>query len=120
LDAALIRSLTLCDRVLLAVRLDVPSLRLSRKLLHVLTQEQAIPSDRLQGIANRYGQRNQISVKQAEETLGRPILESIPDDASTLNEAVNQGMPLIRTARRASITRSFDRLAARMEAKKDV
>jgi pilus assembly protein CpaE len=117
LDGALMRSLTLCDAVLVAVRLDVPSLRLSRKVLNLLTNEHGIAAGRIHVIANRYGQRKQIAWKQAEESLGRPIFESIPDDSSTLNEAINQGTPLIRTARRASITRSFDKLAGRLEGK---
>jgi pilus assembly protein CpaE len=117
LDEALGRVLTLCEAVLVPVRLDVPSLRLTRKLIRVLIEEHRVPSDRVHLIANRAGQRHQIAWKQAEETLGRPILESIPDDSGSLNEAINQGVPLIRTARRAAITRSFDKLVSRLEGK---
>jgi len=117
LDAAMGKALTLCDSVLVVVRLDVPSLRLTRKLLNALTNDHAVSRERVQVVANRYGQRKQIGLKQAEETLGRPILESIPDDSTTLNEAVNQGMPLIRVAPRATIARSFLKLANRLEGK---
>jgi pilus assembly protein CpaE len=117
LDAGLIRALALCELVLMPVRLDVPSLRLTRKRLKQLVEEQGVPADRIHLLANRYGQRKQIALKQAEETLGRPILETIPDDPGPLNEAVNQGVPLIRAARRAAITRSFDKLMARLEGK---
>ncbi|MCS6975907.1 MAG: hypothetical protein NZM31_02700 [Gemmatales bacterium] len=115
LDEALGRTLTLCDAVLVPVRLDVVSLRLTRKLIRSLMEEHGVPPERVHVVANRTGQRHQIAVKQAEETLGRPILESIPDDPGTVNEAINQGAPLIRVARRASITRSFDKLLSRLE-----
>lgn len=117
LDEALGRALTLCDVVLVPVRLDVVSLRLTRKLIRTLAEEHGVAPERIHAVANRTGQRHQIAWKQAEETLGRPILEAIPDDPGTVNEAINQGVPLIRAARRATLTRSFDKLVSRLEGK---
>jgi pilus assembly protein CpaE len=106
-DAA---ALTLMDLVVIVVRLDVPSLRLSRRYLRRLT-DLGVEKGRFRLVANRYGQRRQVGWKQAEEALGHPLMDGIPDDPATLNQAVNQGEPLIRSARRATITRSFARLA---------
>ena len=51
---------------------------------------------------------------QAQETLGLPIVSWLPDDSATLNQALNQGRPLVQTARRAKITRRFDELAQQL------
>jgi pilus assembly protein CpaE len=104
------QALALTDTVLLIVRLDVPSLRLSRKYVRRLA-DQGVGADKLRIVANRYGQSKQIGWRQAEEALGLPLLEGIPDDPATLNLAVNHGAPLVQTARRAGITRKFEKLA---------
>jgi pilus assembly protein CpaE len=116
-DAGCLEALRLADEVLVVVRLDVPSLRLSRQFLRYLL-DAGLPLEKLRVVANRSGQRGQIAAKKVEETLGRPILEWIPDDAGTVNDAHNQGKPLVGTARRASITRQFDKLASQVSARK--
>jgi Flp pilus assembly CpaE family ATPase len=67
--------------------------------------------DKLRPVANRYGQRRQVAWKQAEQSLGMPFPDWIPDDPASLNEALNQGKPLVQAARRAAITKRFDQLA---------
>ncbi len=108
-----LEALRLADRVVLVVRLDVPSVRLSRQFIRQL-EEQGVPRSKLHLAANRYGQRKQFPWKKAQEALGLPIAEWIPDDPGCVNQALNQGQPLIATARRASITRSFAGLAGRL------
>jgi Flp pilus assembly CpaE family ATPase len=115
-DGSVLEAMGLSEHVLLVARLDVPALRLTRRLMHDL-MERGIAKDRIHVVANRYGQRKQIGWKDAEKTLSVPILEYIPDDPTTLNAALNHGAPLIRTSRRAGITRSFDKLAARVNGK---
>jgi pilus assembly protein CpaE len=115
-DGPEMEALSLAEQVLVVVRLDVPALRLTRRLLEDLI-DRGVPRERIRLVANRYGQRKQIGWKDAEKTLGMPILEYIPDDPTTLNAALNQGVPLVRASRRAGITRSFDKLAARVNGK---
>jgi pilus assembly protein CpaE len=107
------QALVLTDSVVLVVRLDVPSLRLTRRYVRNLT-EQGLEKAKIRLVANRYGQSKQVGWRQAEEALGLPIIEWIPDDAGALNTALNHGAPLIQTARRANITRCFDRLALKL------
>jgi len=65
-------------------------------------------------VANRYGQRKQFNWKRAQEALGVPIREWIPDDPGRVNQALNQGQPLLHLGRRSSIARSFERLVAQL------
>jgi pilus assembly protein CpaE len=109
-DVSRLEALALASSVVLVVRLDVPSLRLTRQLIRQLGL-QGLPQDKLRVVANRYGQRKQVAWKKAAEVLGLPIQGWVPEDPATLNQAHNHGLPLVRVARRASITRTFDKLA---------
>src|SRR5207245_1529305 len=100
----------------LVVRLDVPSVRLSRQYIRQL-EDLGVPRGKLHVAANRYGQSKQFPWKKAQEALGLPIVEWIPDDPGRVNEALNQGQPLMATAGRSSITRSFANLAGRLNGK---
>lgn len=104
-------ALRLCDHILIVVRLDIPALRQTRRLLALLG-ERAIPRERIQLLANRYGQSGQLPWKQAEEAVGAKFLEFIPDDSGRLNQALMQGQPLVRQSPSARIARTFTKLAA--------
>ena len=116
IDPTHVEAFHLADKVVLVVRLDVPSVRLSRQYCQQL-ETLGVPRDKFHVVANRYGQRQQFPWKKAQEALGLPIAEWIPDDPGRINQALNQGRPLIATASRAGITRSFADLAGRLNGK---
>ncbi len=87
-----IEALRLCDQVLLVVRLDVPGLRLARRLRPVLV-EKGIPANRIRLVANRYGERGQIAWGKAEQTLGEKFTDYLPDDPGRINKSVDFGRP---------------------------
>jgi pilus assembly protein CpaE len=106
-------AMRLCDAVAVVVRLDVPALRQTRKLLR-LCAERGVPRDRIRLVANRYGQSGQIAWKKAEEAVGAPFAEYLPDDSGKLNQALNQGQPLVRASRHGSLARRFAKLAKQL------
>ncbi len=110
-------AMRLADWTAVVVRLDVPGLRQARRFLR-WAAEQGVPRDRVKLVANRYGQRGQIAWRKAEEAIGSPFVEYIPEDAGKLNSALNQGKPLVRAARYAAITRRFARLASLLNGQK--
>lgn len=111
ISPAAVPVLRMAQRVVVVIRLDVPSLRLTKLYLRKLAQL-GVAEDAIYLVANRYGQRRQLPWKKAEETLGMPVQVWLPDDPATLNLALNQGTPLVMTSRRARITRRFDQMAA--------
>lgn len=102
--------LKMAQAVVVVIRLDVPSLRLTKMYLAKLEQL-GVAQESIFLVANRYGQRRQLPWRKAEETLGLPVQVWLPDDPGTLNLAVNHGTPLVQTSRRARITRRFDQMA---------
>jgi pilus assembly protein CpaE len=49
----------------------------------------------------------QISLKKAQETIGRDIFWQLPNDYRTMSEVRNNGVPLIEAAPKAAITQSI-------------
>ena len=70
-------------------------------------------ADKVKILVNRVGLENgQITLKKAEETLGREIFWQLPNDYRTMIEARNNGVPLIEQAPKAAVTQSIIALAA--------
>jgi pilus assembly protein CpaE len=63
-------------------------------------------------VVNRAGDdTGQISLKKAQETVGREIFWQIPNDYRVMVEVRNNGVPLIQQAPKAAITQSIGQLA---------
>jgi pilus assembly protein CpaE len=103
-------AMRLSDIIAVVLRLDVPALRQARQFLRQCA-EKGVPRDRIRLIANRYGQRGQVAWKKAEEAVGAPFADYIPEDSGKLNQALNHGQPVVRYSRFAGITRRFAKLA---------
>lgn len=100
------------DTVLLVTQLDLPSLRNVVRILQYVDQRDDDLADKFKIVVNRLGlEESQISTNKALETIGREIFWQIPNDYSTMVEARNNGVPLIKQAPRAKITRCIEELA---------
>ncbi|MGH7170857.1 MAG: AAA family ATPase [Gemmataceae bacterium] len=111
--SAAIEAMLLADAVVVVTRLDVPALRLTRRYLKELA-DRGIPNERLRPVANFYGQSRQLAWKQAQDSLGMPIVAWLPDDAASLNQALNQGQPVVRMARGAKLSKRIQELAQQL------
>jgi pilus assembly protein CpaE len=69
-------------------------------------------ADKVKIVVNRVGLENgQITLKKAEETIGKPIFWQLPNDYRTMIEVRNNGVPLYEQAPKAAITHSIADLA---------
>jgi pilus assembly protein CpaE len=109
-------ALRLCDFVIVVVRLDVPALKHARRLAQEL-EKRGVPRDRIQLVANRYGQRGQVPWKPAEEAVGGKFAGWIVEDPGRVNSALNQGQPVVKASSYSSITRLFFKLAEQLNGK---
>jgi pilus assembly protein CpaE len=109
-------ALRLCDSVTLVVRLDVPSLKHARRMVQEL-EKRGVPHDRVQLVANRYGERGQVPWKSAEEAVGGKFAGWVPHDPGRVNSALNQGQPVVKASSYSGITRRFVKLAEQLNGK---
>lgn len=107
-------TLQAADEILLLTQLDLPCLRNVVRLLGSLENIDGI-SEKIKIVVNRSGLDNrQISLKKAEEHIGREIFWQIPNNFSAVSEGRNNGVPLIDSAPNASITQNIISLANRL------
>jgi pilus assembly protein CpaE len=104
-------ALQAAEHVLLVTQLDLPCLRNVVRLMMSFEDVEGL-KDKIKIVVNRVGLENgQISMKKAEETVGREMFWRIPNDYRVMAEVRNNGVPLIEQAPRATLTQSILGLA---------
>jgi pilus assembly protein CpaE len=98
------------DEVLLVTQLDLPCLRNVVRLLASFKENDV--DGKVKIVVNRVGyDTGQISLRKAQETIGRDIFWQVPNDYRVMVEVRNNGVPLIQQAPKAAITQSINQLA---------
>lgn len=104
-------ALQAANQVLLVTHLDLPCLRNGVRLLMSFDAVEGL-KEKVQVVVNRIGLDNgHISLKKAQETIGRDIYWRLPNDYRAMVEMRNNGVPLIEQAPRAAITQAIVALA---------
>jgi len=107
------------DVVLLVTQLDLPCLRNVVRLM-MSFKESGKLDEKVRIVVNRVGyETGQISLKKAQETVGREIYWQIPNDYRVMVEVRNNGVPLIQQAPKAAITQSICQLGDALSGKLD-
>jgi pilus assembly protein CpaE len=97
--------------ILLVTQLDLPCLRNVVRLMLSLGEVEGL-KDKVKIVVNRVGlESGAISLKKAQETMGREIFWQLPNDYKTMVDVRNNGVPLIEQAPRAGITQAITSLA---------
>ena len=105
-------ALEMANTVLLVTQLDLPCLRNVVRLMTSFAEMNSL-ADKVKILVNRVGlDAGQITLKKAEETLGRDVFWQLPNEYRTMIEARNNGVPLIEQAPKAAVTQSIIALAA--------
>ncbi|MCH2114336.1 MAG: AAA family ATPase [Pirellulales bacterium] len=104
------QAIQIADDVLMVTQLDLPCLRNVVRLMMTFDDNEAL-RDKVKIVVNRAGQDSgQISLKRAQETIGRDIFWQIPNDYRVMVEIRNNGVPLLQHAPKAGITNSIKQL----------
>jgi pilus assembly protein CpaE len=97
--------------ILLVTQLDLPCLRNVVRLMMSFGETEGL-KEKVKIVVNRVGLGSgEISLKKAQETMGREIFWQLPNDYRTMVEVRNNGVPLIEQAPKASITQAITTLA---------
>jgi pilus assembly protein CpaE len=108
-------ALRAADIILLVAQLELSSLRNVVRMLLTLSCEEALVG-KVQVVLNRVCETD-ITVKKAEETIGRPIYWQVPGDDRAMTEARNHGVPLLQHAPRSKALLSIAALAQALSGK---
>lgn len=104
-------ALQMATEILMITQLDLPCLR---NVVRLMTSFAAMDglADKVRIVVNRVGLDNgQITLKKAQDTIGRDIFWQLPNDYRTMIEVRNNGVSLLEHAPKASITQAINALA---------
>ena len=108
-------ALEMATQILLVIQLDLPCLRNLVRLMASFKEMEGM-ADKVRVVVNRVGlEQGQITLKKAEETIGREIFWQLPNDYRTMIEVCNNGVPLIEQAPKAGITQAIVAMANALE-----
>jgi pilus assembly protein CpaE len=111
-----VTALRMSDMILLVSQLELSSLRNVVRMLMTLGTDESLAS-KVQVVLNRVGGETDISMKKAEETIGKPIFWQIPNDSKAMLESRNAGVPLLQHAPRCRAQQSLQGLALAVSGK---
>jgi pilus assembly protein CpaE len=115
-------ALRMSSLILLIAQLELSSLRNVVRLIHSLSPEGDL-GDKLRVVVNRAGSdiaEDGITVKKAEEVIGKPIFWQIPNEAKPMIGSRVNGEPLVRFAPRSKVQQSFHGLVQALTGKAGV
>jgi pilus assembly protein CpaE len=108
-----VTALRLADLILLVTQLELTSVRNTVRILHNLGEENGM-SDKVRIVLNRVGSdfwEGDISLKKAEETIGRPFFWKVPNDHKAMVASRAAGIPLAQHAPKCKAQQNLARLA---------
>ena len=99
------------DVILLVCQLELTSLRNVVRMLHTFGQDEKL-AEKIKVVVNRIGiEDGEISLKKAEETIGKPLFWQVPNDYKAVLGSRNAGEPLLTHAPRSKTQLSLIGLA---------
>jgi pilus assembly protein CpaE len=106
-------ALRMSDMILLVAQLELSSLRNVVRLIHCLSGEEGL-ADKVRVVVNRLGAdsvEEGISLKKAEEVIGKPIFWQVPNDTKSVIAARVAGQPLVKHSPKSRVQQSIYGLA---------
>jgi pilus assembly protein CpaE len=103
-------AMDLADEILLVMTLEMTAIKDVKLYLEVV-EKLDYPPEKVKLILNRSGTTAGIKVEAVEETLRHKVMVGLSNDFVAMNTAVNQGVPLVISAREHPFSRDVYRLA---------
>ena len=114
LEPALARA----DRVLVVTDMSVPSIKRTRRLIDLITEEHmTLPIETVVNFEKRPRFPTQAH-KEASRLIGRPLAHWVPDDPRVARRATDMGVPLQIGSKRSAAARAIALLAGSIAASK--
>jgi pilus assembly protein CpaE len=116
-------ALRMADQILLVAQLELGSLRNVVRLNHLLNNTEEQLGERVRVVVNRVGSEaveEGISLKKAEEVIGRPIFWQVPNDSKAVIAARVAGQPMVKHNPKSKVQQNIQGLALALSGKAPV
>jgi pilus assembly protein CpaE len=98
------------NQIHIVLQPSMPHVRAGRRLQEILGSL-GYAQDQLRLLLNRNARHGERARAALEDVLGMTPYQVIPDDAQTVSDAMNQGLPVSKTAHGSAVARSLQTLA---------
>ncbi len=110
-DDVIIEALEISDSIILISLLDLPTIRNTQRCLEIFKRLN-FDEDKIKLIVNRFMSEEEVDPGRFETALKFPVFWKIPNDYSTVINAINGGVPIQRLAPSSLIARNYNDLAS--------
>ena len=111
LDGITMGILDAADRIVLVTQQNLPSLKNVSRFFD-LSESLKYEAEKVYLVVNQASDKRGISVKDISNTLKRPVITTIPSDGETVNNAIDQGVPLVTGShKRRPVSVAINKLA---------
>lgn len=107
LDDRTLTAINMTDRLFLLIAMSITSIKHTHRHLEYFKQH-GIDNDKIDIIANRFLDKGDITIKDAEEALNHHVSFEIPNDYDVANSALNKGVPIETYKHRSKLTSALD------------
>jgi len=112
-DIKTLTCLDMSDHIMLVSIVSLTAIRNCQRCLD-LFQRLEYDTEKVKLIINRHSADDQISVKDVEDALDRPVYWTIPNSYFTVVSSINKGMPISKIAPGSPIDECFTELAGKI------
>ncbi|PXF56883.1 MAG: hypothetical protein C4B58_11860 [Deltaproteobacteria bacterium] len=116
LNQAIMVSLGLSEKVFVITQLDLASLKNAKRFIDMCIT-MGFDESKFRLVINRYDKNADISLDEAEAVFKQKASWLIPSDYVTVVSSINQGKSFIHTADNSRMTKSFKKMALRIQGK---
>jgi pilus assembly protein CpaE len=100
------------DKVLLVAGLSMPCLINVKKLMKTFRDLGYPPEPWVEVVVNRFDKKSVITLREAEQSIGKKVFWAVPNDFHATMSAINQGKPLSLVEPAAEVTEAISEMAA--------
>lgn len=111
--------LSRASKTFLVTQQNLVAVKNMSRILKAMTFEYGIQRDQIEIILNRYEKRQQIRLKDIEQTISGVPIHVIPNDFKAAIESANLGKPFVESRKGSSITKSIVDLSQTLAPVKD-
>ena len=108
------------DNILIVLEQRITHIHNAKRMLHIITQELAVPIERIHLVMNRFDKKIPLSAEDISEALEMDSIFIIPNDYERVLEAVNMGVPLYQIAKNTPMTNALTEIAEELAGREDI
>jgi pilus assembly protein CpaE len=113
-DDSILKAVQMSEHVLMVSILSLPCLNNAHKIIESLTGLGYSEKKNIKFVVNRFTQKSEVQLKDAEKGVGQEVFWQIPNDYKITMAAINQGKPLKVIAPGSGIAKNFSKMAEKI------